>query len=156
VIRSLLVLGVALIGPALAMAKGGLQLEGTLSQAEIVGDALLLRFTGTLSLTVENSPLGGGKPRASGLAARVERLPIVVPEWSEVESDRGEKNPQPSFDEVTALARALARSGHRIRAALDDPELLFSNTGEVTRARGMRLFLHDLDTVAPPAEHESR
>lgn len=137
-----------------AFAKGGVQLEGTVTDVEVKEDTLSLLFTGALSFDIPTAPEDDPAREWRAVRVTVRQLPVRVAQWTTVPDPR-RSLPPATFQETIDRAVQVATLGHVLVAGLDHPTISFSNLGEPLLIEGSRITVQDLtvlqaQTALPP------
>lgn len=128
-----------------AYAKGGLQLEGVLTAVKSDQDELSFQFSGRLTFAVSVA-IHDRSSSGQLFDWDVKDLPIRVSRWTTTHNPN--RHPQEAtFEEITRLAEEMVRSGHLAKAAIDNPQLSFDNTGKLLLIEGSRFWLYDLTHI---------
>ncbi|MBI3997118.1 MAG: hypothetical protein HY352_05595 [Candidatus Omnitrophica bacterium] len=152
-----------------ALAKGGLQLEGTVTDVEVKEDTLSLLLTGALSFDIPTAPEDDPAREWRTLRVIVRQLPVRVAQWT-VTPDPNRLPHPATFQETVDRAVQVATLGHVLVAGLDHPTISFSNLGEPLLIEGSRITVQDLTTlqaqsalppspaptIQPPADRKSK
>ena len=138
----------ALAAPVFA--KGGLQLEGTVTDVEGQEDTLSLLFSGQLSFEIPTAPEDDPAREWRALRVTVRQLPVRVAQWT-VAPDPHRSPPAATFQETVDRTVQLAATGHTLIAGLDHPTISFSNLGEPLLIEGSRITVQDLTALQAPS-----
>ncbi len=120
-----------------ASAKGVLQLVGTIDDVRLQDDVLALEFTGWITSGFASAPQNHPSYRWQNLKWQVKNLQIRIARWPTDDRNRV------SIEDVAALATRLKETRHEVGGSIDEPKYSASNTGQLLRIEGSKVYLVD-------------
>ena len=145
--RRAVALIVALAMAVAAQAKGAFQAEGTISHIETRADAVSLRFAGKVSLGyAAGSPSDSTTPWKE-LNVTTSGVTLTIRNWTRRHKPDQKADPAEIDREIGRVHKELtdfAVPGRPLRLSIDNPELTFSNDGQLVGVSGTYIY------TAPP------
>jgi hypothetical protein len=126
-----------------AHAKGSFQAEGIISDFQRRGDEVTLKFTGKISSTYATAPAGDSRREWKDLTVIAAGITLKIGDWTrrnkpDETADRAEVDRE--VDRISADLSDLVKAGGAVRISVDNPQLTFSNIGELVRASGTFIY----------------
>jgi hypothetical protein len=133
-----LVVALCVIGLAgSASAKGVLQMVGTIDNVRLQDDVLAFEFTGWITSGFASAPQNHPSYRWQNVKWQVKNLQIRIARWPTDDHNRM------SIEDVAALATRLKETRHEAGGSIDEPKYSTSNTGQLLRIEGSKVYLVD-------------
>lgn len=149
--KVLLAIVAALALPALGHAKGNFQAEGRITGLEAHEDEITFRFAGTISFRYLSAP-ENGESRLMTFEAR--DLPVHIANWTEPYKPSVRAR-QSATRQVCAKILDLMKSDQPLALSVDNPSLVFSNTGELVRVNGTFFYAHQIEKRASSEDNKT-
>jgi hypothetical protein len=126
--------------------KGNFQAEGTITAVDLQANSITFRFSGKIRMTYATAAESLPARSARVLEFEAHELPVEIREWTEPHKPSVKATTDLSNDIHSKLLE-LARSGHRASVSVDNPELGFTNTGELVRIGATFLYAVDAEEI---------
>ena len=128
-----------------AHAKGAFQAEGKISDVQTRANEVTLRFTGQISLGYATAPPGDSSTQDLNITTA--GVTLKIRDWTRRHRPDEKADPAETAREIdriyTNLAD-LAKGGRTVRVSIDNPQLAFSNVGQLVGVSGTFIY------TAPP------
>jgi hypothetical protein len=138
---TLALLAVLVVAPA-AHAKGIFQAEGAISELQRHGDEVTFRFVGKLSFGYATAPDSDPRRQWKDLSFVATDIAVRVDGWTRARSPAVRAD-DAEVDQIFAKLAELQKTGRAVRFSLDNPNLSFSNVGQLVRASGTFIYAVD-------------
>ena len=136
-------LSIVLAMASVAHAKGSFQAEGTISDLQRRGDEVTLRFAGKISFAYATAPAGDSRREWKDLNVIAAGVTLKIRDWTR-RNTPGEKAAPAELnrelDSIYTGLSDLARAGRIVRISIDNPQLSFSNIGELVGVSGTFIY----------------
>lgn len=139
--NTLALLVVLAVAPA-AHAKGIFQAEGAISGLQRYGDEVTFRFVGKISFGYATAPDGDARRQWRDLSFVAADISVQVDGWTRARSPAVRAD-DAEVDQIYAKLTELQKTGRAVRFSLDNPNLSFSNVGQLVRASGTFIYAVD-------------
>ncbi len=120
-----------------AHAKGAFQAEGTISDVQTRADEVTLRFTGQISLGYATAPAGDSSTQDLNITTA--GVTLKIRDWTRRHSPDEKADPAEiarEMDRIYANLADLATGRRTVRVSIDNPQLAFSNVGQLVGVSG--------------------
>lgn len=149
--RIFLAIVAAFLLPALGHAKGNFQAEGRITGLEAHEDEITFRFAGTISFRYLSAPENGDSRL---MRFEVRDLPVHISNWTEPYKPEVRAR-QSATRQFCAKILDLMKSEQPLALSVDNPSLVFSNTGELVRVNGTFFYAQQIDRRASEDNKDS-
>jgi hypothetical protein len=125
-----------------AYAKGAFQAEGTISDLQTRPDEITLRFTGKISLGYATTA-ASDSTQWKDLDINTLGVTLTIHDWTSRHRPDQKADPAETDREISRIYTELAeyaKSSRPLRISIDNPQLTFSNDGQLVRVSGTFIY----------------